>query len=107
MSFIQNISINTQTASYTLAISDANGIVRQNVGSANNLTVPPNSSVAFPIGTQITIINAGVGQTAFVAGSGVTINSADGALKLRVQYSAATLIQIAIDTWLLTGDIIL
>jgi hypothetical protein len=99
------ITVNAQSASYTLVITDANKVVTVSNASANNLTVPPNASVAFSIGTQLTIVSIGTGQTNIVAGSGVTINSAGGALKLRVQYSSATLIKTATNTWLLIGDI--
>lgn len=96
---------NRQTASYTLVLGDANGFVEMNVGSANNLTVPPNADVAFPLKTQILISNYGAGQTSIVAGSGVTIRSAGGALKLSVQYSMATLIQISANEWILVGNL--
>jgi hypothetical protein len=85
-------------------LADKNKIVEMGVGSANNLTVPPNSSVAFPIGSQINILQTGSGQTTIVAGSGVTVNATPG-LKLRAQWSYATLIKRATDTWVLVGDI--
>ena len=50
----QNI-FNRQTSSYTLVLTDQSKIVEMNVGSANNLTVPLNSSQAFPIGTEIQV----------------------------------------------------
>jgi hypothetical protein len=75
-----------------------------NVASANNLTVPTNSSVAFPTGTQIHIVQTGSGQTTVVAAGGVTINSAT-TLKLRARWSAATLIKRDTDTWVLVGDL--
>jgi hypothetical protein len=74
------------------------------VGSANNLTVPLNSTVAFPTGTQINILQTGAGQTTVVATGGVTINATPG-LKLRAQWSGATLIKRATDTWTLVGDL--
>lgn len=101
------LAINTHTASYTLVLGDGGSMVRQNVATANNVTVPLNASVAFPVGTQITIENTGAGQVTIVPTGGVTINSAGGALKLRVQFSAATLIKTATDTWSLSGDIVL
>jgi hypothetical protein len=100
-----NIVITAQVASYTLALSDNWKLVTMSSVSAMNLTVPPNSSVAFPIGANITIVGINTGQVTIVAGSGVTINSADGKLKLRVRYSSATLIKTATDTWILIGDI--
>ena len=99
------IVANRQTASYTLVLSDADKLVEMNVGSANNLTVPLNSSVAFATGTQILLAQYGAGQTTIVATSGVTIRSNGAKLKLNVQYSGATLIKIATDEWYLFGDI--
>jgi hypothetical protein len=96
---------NRQTASYTLVLSDADKLVEMNVGSANNLTIPLNSSVAFPTGTQILLAQYGAGQTTIVATSGVTVRSNGGKLKLNVQYSGATLIKIGTDEWYLFGDI--
>jgi hypothetical protein len=98
-------AINTQTGSYTLVLADGMKIVEMNVGSANNLTVPLNSSVAFPIGTLIDITQIGAGQTTVVATGGVTISSKDGNLKLTGQWSGATLYKRATDTWVLMGDI--
>jgi hypothetical protein len=95
---------NRQTASYTLVLSDADKLVEMNVGSANNLTVPLNSSVAFSTGTQILLAQYGAGQTTIVATSGVTVRSNGGKLKLNVQYSGATLIKIGTDEWYLFGD---
>jgi hypothetical protein len=97
---------NRQTASYTLVLSDADKLVEMNVGSANNLTIPLNSSVAFPTGTQILLAQYGAGQTTIVATSGVTVRSNGGKLKLNVQYSGATLIKIAENEWYLFGDIV-
>ena len=98
-------TINTQTASYTLVLGDADKIVEVNNASANNLTVPPNSSVAFPTGTQIDLVQYGAGQTTVVAGSGVTIRSKGAALKLTGQYSGATLYKRGTDEWVLVGDL--
>lgn len=100
------ITTNRQTASYTLVLSDADKLVEMNVGSANDLTVPLNSSVAFPTGTQILLAQYGAGQTTVVATSGVTIRSNGGKLKLNVQYSGATLIKISENEWYLFGDIV-
>jgi hypothetical protein len=97
---------NAQTGtSYTLVLADASKIITMTNASANTLTVPPNSSVAFAVGTQVTVAQTGAGTTTIAAGSGVTINSAGSALGLRVQYSSCTLLKTATDTWLLIGDI--
>lgn len=101
---ITRYSINAQTGSYTLVLSDANKLVEMGVGSANNLTIPPNSSVPFPIGSQIHVLQTGAGQTTIVAGAGVTVNGTPG-LKLRAQWSYATLIERAENTWVVIGDL--
>ena len=101
---LADISTNAQVGNYTLVLADKNKIVEMNVGSSNNLTVPLNSSVEFPVGSQINILQVGVGQTTIVATAGVTINSTPG-LKMRAQFSYATLIKRATNTWVLVGDI--
>jgi hypothetical protein len=101
---ISHIAQNTQVASYTLALTDDGRLINMNVGSANNLTIPLNSSVAFPIGTQILINQLGAGQTTIVATGGVTINATPG-LKLRAQNSLAVCIKVGTDTWLAGGDL--
>ena len=93
-----------QTASYTVGIADAGKLVEMSNASANNLTVPLNATVAYPVGTQINILQTGAGQTTVVATGGVTINATPG-LKLRAQWSSATLIKRATDTWVLVGDL--
>jgi hypothetical protein len=97
--------VNTQTASYTLVLADALKMVEMNVASANNLTVPPNSSVAFPVGTVVYLRQYGAGQTTLVQGAGVTIRSRGAALKLNGQYAEGMLTKRATDEWVLSGDI--
>jgi hypothetical protein len=94
---------NRQTASYTLVLSDADKLVEMNVGSANNLTVPAS---VFSAGTQILLAQYGAGQTTVVAGSGMTIRSNGGKLKLNVQYSGATLVFLSGTEAYLFGDIV-
>lgn len=93
-----------KTASHTLELSDASGYVRMNVASANNLTVPPNGTVAFAVGAVIQVRQVGAGQTTVVAGSGVTINTAE-TLKARKQGSTLTLVKVGTNEWDLTGDL--
>jgi hypothetical protein len=100
------ITTNRQTASYTLVAGDADKLVEMNVATANDLTIPLNSSVAFATGTQILLAQYGAGQTTIVPTSGVTVRSNGAKLKLNVQYSGATLIKIDTDEWYLFGDIV-
>jgi len=101
---IITIATNAQAASYTLVLTDQSDLVEISNASANTLTVPLNSSVAFPVGTTITILQTGAGQTTITPTGGVTINGTPG-LKLRAQWSSATLIKRATDTWVAIGDL--
>lgn len=95
---------NQQSAtSYTLSLSDRDKIVELNNSASITLTVPPNSSIAFPVGSSVTILQTGTGQVTVVGGSGVTVNANPG-LKLSGQWAAATLVKRATDTWILLGN---
>jgi len=102
----ETIPLNAQTGTtYTLAATDAGDLVTLANASAITLTVPTNASVPFAIGTQITITRAGSGSLTVVGDTGVTVNSADGFLKLRAQWSSGTLIKTNTNSWILIGDI--
>lgn len=93
---------NQQSSSYTLVITDSFKMVE--MSSGGTLTIPLNSSVAFPIGTAIDILQTGSSQVTLAGASGVTVNSTPG-LKLRAQWSSATLIKRDTDTWVAMGDL--
>jgi hypothetical protein len=95
---------NRQTASYTLVLSDWGKIVEMNVASANTLTIPTNASVAFPIGTEIQVLQYGAGQTT-IAGAGVTFRSKSGQLKIGNQYTGVTLVKVGTDEWYVIGNV--
>lgn len=99
-------SLTTQTgASYTLALTDAGKVVLVNRATAASVTVPPNSEVAFQVGTIIEIVQQGAGQVTIAPGTGVTIDNPFTSLDLRAQNSSARLLKRATDTWVvLNGD---
>ena len=105
------LTLNAQTATYTVVLSDADQkLVTMSVASANDFLIPTNANVAFPTGTVINVIQIGAGQTTIKAvTSGTTTISSTGATatapKLRVQFSAASCIKVATDTWYVVGDI--
>ena len=103
---INELQVNTQTGTtYTLVLADGGKLVEMNNASANTLTVPPNSSVAFPVGTQILVTQLGAGATTIVAGSGVTLRSKDSNLIVNGAYVGVTLINRATDDWYVLGDL--
>ena len=102
-------AINTQTGTtYTSVLADAGEIITCNNGSAITFTIPPNSAVAYPTGSSLTVISIGAGLTTFAQGAGVTITSVGATAAspiMRAQYSSATAIKIAINSWVVVGDI--
>ena len=91
--------------SYTLVLADAGKVIESTSGSATTFTVPPNSSVAFPVGTIVAVCQAGAGTLSVAAGSGVTVNSRGSLTDLAGQWAEATLRQRSADVWVLTGDL--
>lgn len=104
-----SVTINAQTASYTAVLADGNNtLVTLSNASANTFTIPPNASVAFPVGTVLNFAQTGAGQTTITQGAGVTITSVGAtasAPKTRVQYSACSAVQTSANNWLVFGDI--
>lgn len=97
------VTVNAQTGtSYTLVLADAPKFVTMSNASASTLTVPLNSSVAYPVGTIIEGAQLGAGQVTITATGGVTINATPG-LKIAAQYGTFGLIKTATDTWLAYG----
>ena len=105
-----NFTIEEKTADYPLVLSDKYKIIEMNLTStANTVTIPTNSTQAFPVGSQITIIQTGTGATTVAVSAGVTLNCtpqiSSNAAKLRTQYSSCTLIKRATNTWIAIGDL--
>jgi hypothetical protein len=99
-------TLNTQTGTtYTLVLTDADKIVEANNAAAVTVTVPPNSSVAFPTGTQIDLVQYGAGQVTVAQGAGVTIRSFASSLKSAGRYAGLTLYKRGTDEWVLTGNL--
>ena len=97
-------AVNVQTGTtYTLVIGDEylDG-VRMTNASANTLTIPPNSAVAFPVGTKVFITQGGAGSTSIAAGAGVTINAPSTVtLAIGEQHESRVCQKTGTDTWLL------
>lgn len=103
---VSMIALNAQTGTtYTAVLTDDGKLVTCDNASGITLTIPPNSSVAFGIGTQINIMQLGAGQVTIAAGSGVTLQSQGSKLKTNGQYSVATCAKIATDTWVVVGNL--
>lgn len=101
----QNITLNAQTGTtYTLALTDNGRLVTLSNASAITVTVPTNASVAFSTGAIVNLQQIGAGQVTVAGDTGVTVNGTG--TKTNAQWSAASLIKTATDTWTLIGDIV-
>jgi hypothetical protein len=105
-----NLAFDAETASYTAVLANNGQVVTMDNSSVNNFSIPTNASVAFPIGTQINVLQIGTGQTTIQAvTSGTTsilsTGAAPAAPKLRARYSAATCLKAGTDLWYVFGDI--
>jgi hypothetical protein len=106
------LAFNAQTGTtYTFVLADAdNKLVTASNAAAQTYSIPTNATTAFPIGTQINLIQIGAGQvTVQAATSGTTTVVSTGATaatpKCRAQYSALTLVKRDTDSWYVIGDI--
>ena len=101
------IAINAQTGTtYTTVLADDGKLVTCDNAASIALTIPPNSSVAYGIGTQINIMQMdATGTVTITAGAGVTLRSAGSKLKTNGQYAVATCAKIATDTWVVVGNL--
>ncbi len=96
--------ISQKTAGYTTVLSDRDSLIEINSSSGVTLTIPTNASVAYPVGTSFDILQTGTGQVTIAGDSGVTVNATPG-LKLRTQWSSATLFKRGTNTWVVYGDL--
>jgi len=103
---VLDLSIRSETASTVAVIGDRNNAIEITSGSATSFTIPPNSSVAFPTGSQLVLTQLGAGQVTVAAGVGVTIRSSGSKVALADQYSVCTLYKAATDIWQLQGNLV-
>ena len=94
-----------KTGSYTLdSLTLRDGVIEVANTSATTITIPLDSAVNYPVGTSIDVIQTSTGQVTIGATGGVTVNATPG-LKLRTQWSSATLLKRAANTWIVYGDL--
>ena len=100
----------TQTADYTAVLADAyQTITPMNKATAIAFKIPTNASVAFPVGTVLTVLNIGAGTctiSAVTSGTTTVLSAgATAASPTLAQYKSAACIKTATDTWYVVGAI--
>jgi hypothetical protein len=96
---------NEQTGDYTLVLADKGKVLRINSSSNRTVTIPLNSSVAFPTDTEIAILRYGTGTVSISPTAGVTLNSKNSETKISGQYGSVALKKIAENEWVLVGSL--
>jgi hypothetical protein len=96
-----DLTLNAKTTSYTLQASDVNKLITVTSASAVTITIP---NGVFTVGQQIAITGLGAGLVT-IDSDGTTVLDATPGTVLRTQYSTATIICIATNTFLITGDL--
>lgn len=100
----QTVAIRTVSGTTdTLVLTDQSKAIECTSGSATTITIPPNSSVAFPVGSVIEVAQCGAGQVTLAPGGGVTLSNRNG-LKTAGQWATLTLRKRATDGWIVGGD---
>lgn len=89
---------------YTLGTSDVGKLLMCAGTASGTVQIPLNSSQAFSIGQKVDLAQLGTGTVTVIGTAGVTLRSTPSAI-LRTQYSAASVIKINTDEWLLIGDL--
>jgi hypothetical protein len=100
----------TQTADYTAVLNDQYQVIQQmNKATAIAFKIPTNASVAFAVGTVITVLNIGAGTctiSATTSGTTTVLSAgATAAAPTLAQYKSAACIKVATDTWYVVGAI--
>jgi len=102
----KELSFNAQTDAYTLQPTDSGSVISINSAANVALTLPLENEVPFAAGSQIRVLQLGAGQVDITSATGVIVNSAGGKYSTNAVYSIGLLIKQAINTWLLTGDVV-
>ena len=102
-------TLNDQTGTtYTPVLTDQYQVlVTRSNASASTMTIPTNASVAFPVGTCITVLNKSAGAVTISGAAGVTVLSAGATAASPVlnQYKSCALIQTSANNWYVVGAI--
>jgi len=97
--------ITDSTTTRTPALTDASAYILCTHGTGMTVTLPQDSAVAFPVGTQIVFERNGAGTLTFAAGTGATVNSKGGTLTCADRYTTIAAVKIAADTFTIFGNI--
>jgi len=98
---------NAQNSDYVLSLTDRGKHIYSTSASNQNIYIPTNANVAFPIGTAVNFVLQGTGNIFVTANSGVTMylagNSTSSTTRTISSFGLGTLQKVATDTWFVVG----
>lgn len=99
---------NAQIIGYTAILSDAEKMITMSLGTPITFTIPINSSVAYPVGTKLNVMQLGTGATTIAIDTGTdTLDvNANFTLVLNGQYAVATALKVTSTSWVLFGNLV-
>lgn len=107
--FGSNAFLVEKTSSHTIAITDAGKTIEMNLSSSGTVSIPVDSAVNFPVGSQIAFIRTGPGEITFsgqtVGAESVTILSKNSNKRIAARYTQAIIVKKAANSWYLFGDL--
>lgn len=104
-SYITTLTIDSKTSNYTINTGDEGKLIEMGSASALTLSIPTDATFNFAVGTQITIIQTNSGQVTISAVTpGTTTVVGTPGTKLRAQWSSATIVKRAANSWVVLGD---
>lgn len=95
--------VNVNSPTYAVTAGEIYGLLVASASVATSIVVPSQSTINFDIGSSFAVLRTGSGNVTISPASGVRINGTPGT-KLRTQYSFATCIKVASDSWVVIGD---
>jgi hypothetical protein len=100
------VALNTQAGTaYTAALTDVGKLISFTSGTAVAFTIPANATVAFAVGDQINVYQAGTATVTITPAATVTVRSSGAKLKTKDQFSVATCIKIDTNEWIALGNL--
>lgn len=102
---LEYLPVSTKTGTtYTFVLADAGAVILANNAGAQAYSIPLNSSIAYPVGTLLTVVRYGAGTLTLDGVGGVTVNT-PATKTARAQYSMISALKLATNEWLLSGDL--
>lgn len=101
----KNTPIVLKTESRTLALTDNYSLNKCLSASNIIITIPLNSNVVFPVGSELIFVRYGTGEVTFTPTAGVTLYSSGSKRTINMQYEFVTLKKMATDEWILLGSL--